>query len=67
MVAMKLPKPLTNAEMLNAVKVLLRDVQHSLHFQKHYEYERFINELGKDDSKCTLKEFFQFLILIFLY
>jgi hypothetical protein len=61
---LKLP---TNAEVLKAVKVLLRAVQHRLDFQKLYEYERVFNDLGKDDSKYTLKEFFQFLILIFLF
>jgi hypothetical protein len=36
-----------------AVKSLQLDVQHTLGLQKHYEYERFVNDLGKDKSKAA--------------
>lgn len=38
--------PPSNSQMLEALKILRRGVQHrSAVFQKHYEYEQFINEL----------------------
>jgi hypothetical protein len=61
MVPMKPREPPTNAEMLKGFKVLQRDVKQT------YKYERFVNYLGKNDSKNGSKELFQFLILIFIY
>lgn len=54
------PQPPTNAEMREALKVLRCGVQHrSVDFQKHYEYERFINDLLRENQRqTTIKDFF---------
>ena len=50
----------TNAEMRQALDVLRRGVQHrSVDFKKHYNYERFINGLLRENQKQTsITEFF---------
>lgn len=54
------PQPPTNSEMREALKVLQCGVQHrSVDFQKHYEYERFINDLLRENQRqTTIKDFF---------
>lgn len=53
-------KPPSNAQMRQALDVLRRGVQaRSVEFEKHYNYEDFINNLLRNNERqSTLKEFF---------
>ena len=51
----------TNAQMREALQILRRGVQHrTTNFQRHYEYEQFIQELVNANKKqATLHKFFK--------
>jgi hypothetical protein len=53
--------PPTNAQMREALRILRRGVQHrATNFQKHYEYEQFIQEqLNANKQQATLCKFFK--------
>jgi hypothetical protein len=54
-----LEAPPTNAQMREAVRILRRGVQHrATNFQRHYEYEQFIQELlNANKQQATLHTF----------
>jgi hypothetical protein len=54
-----LEAPLTNAQMREALQILRRGVQHkATNFQRHYEYEQFIEELlNANKQQTTLHKF----------
>jgi hypothetical protein len=55
-----LEAPPTNAQMRAALRVLRRGVQHTAtNFQRHYEYEQFIQELlNAIKQQATIHKFF---------
>jgi len=56
-----LEAPPTNAQMREALQILRRRVQHrATNFQRHYEYEQFIQELLiANKQQATLHTFFK--------
>jgi len=56
-----LEAPPTNAQMREAPQILRRGVQHrATNFQRHYEYEQFIQELLiANKQQATLHKFFK--------
>jgi hypothetical protein len=56
-----LEAPPTNAQMREAVRILRSGVQHrATNFQRHYEYEQFIQELrNANKHQATLHKFFK--------
>ena len=62
-----LEAPPTNAQMGEALQILRRGVQHTAtNFQRHYEYEQFIQGLLiANKQQATLHKFFLKYILLF--
>jgi hypothetical protein len=56
-----LEAPPTNAQMREALRILRRGVQHkATTFQRHYEYEQFIEELlNANKQQATLHKFLE--------
>jgi hypothetical protein len=53
-----LEAPPTNAQMREALQILLRGVRHrATNFKRHYEYEQFIRELLIANKQATLHKF----------
>jgi len=61
--------PPTNAQMREALQILRRGVQHrATNFQKHYEYEQFIQELLiATKQPTTLHKFFKINFVVFTH
>jgi len=56
-----LATPPTNAQMREALQILRRGVQHrATNFQRHYEYEQFIQKLLiANEQQATVHKFFK--------
>jgi len=56
-----LEAPPTNAQMREALQILRRGVQHrATNFQRHYQYEQFIQELlTANKQQATIHKFFK--------
>ena len=56
-----LEAPPTNAQMREALRILRRGVQHrATNFQRHYKYERFIQELlNANKQQTTIHKLFK--------
>jgi hypothetical protein len=56
-----LEAPPTNVQMREALRILRRGVQHrATNFQRHYDYEQFIQELlNANKQQTTLHKFFK--------
>jgi len=61
--------PPTNAQMLEPLRILRRGVQHrATNFQRHYEYEQFIQELLNANKKqLTLHKIFKNKFCFFIH
>jgi len=61
--------PPTNVQMRAALRILRRDLQHrATNFQRHYEFEQFIQELlNSNKIQANVQKFLKYVLLFFIH